>query len=157
MLAYYKHKPVSKIETFQRYVSPSWLCNQEQVVTGSNLKFYADFSAKKIIRSTSHGIILSFYGPQVNLWHINRTVICVCHKRPKIMKTSPLLATFSSQISSWSSKNPFGSTRNKSSQESTSAVDRRPTCLTHLFTLSLASDGASAITYGIGLYILIFQ
>ena len=48
------------------------------------------------------------------------------------MKTSPLLATFASRITAGSSR-PLRATRSKSSQESTSAVDRRPTCLTHLF------------------------
>src|SRR3989338_10145394 len=42
MLAYYKHKPVFFKKTFQHYASPSPdISSEEQVVTGSNLKFYA--------------------------------------------------------------------------------------------------------------------
>jgi len=48
-------------------------------------------------------------------------------------KTSPLLATFSIRLSAESSR-PLRATRRDSLQGSTGAVDRRPTCLTTVWT-----------------------
>ena len=72
----------------------------------------------------------SISGPQASWRASDRQTRVLSNQKP--YEDFTVIAKFSSRITSWSSRSPFGPTRSKSLQESTPAADRRPTCLTHI-------------------------